>query len=233
MVQACDCAALFDLDGVIVDTKEAHFAAFRQLGHEEGYAVTEAQFRYAFGRRNEEIFPYLYQSELPRERVAWLADRKEAIFREMIAGCVQPLPGVTTLLPALRDAGFHLAIGTSTPRENVMQILGELHFSDFFAAIISAEDVSHGKPHPEVFSSGAQRLGIAPAHCVVVEDAVAGVEAALRGGMQALAVTTNHSREALADAHRVVDSLAEVGPEDFLALVNDWEDTASRASRNR
>ncbi|HEY3379635.1 MAG TPA: HAD-IA family hydrolase [Armatimonadota bacterium] len=219
MISASDCAVIFDLDGVIVDTKAAHKAAFLQLGDEVGYSMTDEQFRHAFGRRNEEIFPYLYGQPLPPERVAWLADRKEAIFRDLVRGKVQALPGVPKLLPALRDAGFHLAIGTSTPRANVDLILDALQIAALFETIVSAENVTKGKPDPQVFCLGAERLGIPPARCVVVEDAIAGVQAARRGGMKALGVTTNHERESLHEANRVVDSLAEVTPTDFLAML--------------
>lgn len=215
------CGVLFDLDGVIVDTKEAHFASFVKLGEEVGYPVTREQFQHFFGRRNNDIFPILYGKPLPEECIEELSDRKEAIFREMVRGCVAPLPGVRELLPALQRAGFHLAIGTSTPRANVELILDELHFTPYFAAIIAAEDVTCGKPDPQVFLLAAERVGRPPAHCVVVEDAVAGVQAALNGGMKALAVTTNHPREALRHATRVVDSLAEVGPTDFIGMLSE------------
>ena len=219
MLLADSCAVIFDLDGVIVDSKDAHEAAFIQLGREAGYSISAEQFRDTFGRRNEEIFPLLYGHPLPEERVRWLADRKEAIFRDMVAGQVTPLPGVRELLPALAAAGFHRALGTSTPRANVELILRELDLREYFETIVGSEDVNKGKPDPRVFSLGAERLGIPPALCVVVEDAVAGVAAALNGGMKALAVTTNHSRASLHAAHRVVDSLAEVTPADFLALI--------------
>lgn len=219
MLSAAECAVLFDLDGVIVDTRESHFASFRQLGHEVGYTISDEQFTHQFGRQNRDIFPELFGHLLSEERIAVLADRKEAIFRDLVRGRVTALPGVRVLLPALRVAGFHVAIGTSTPRENVDLILGELGLQEYFQAIIAAEEVRRGKPDPQVFLLGAARLGIPPAHCVVVEDAIAGVDAALRGGMKALAVTTNHARQALAHATRVVDSLAEVGPADFLAML--------------
>jgi len=210
---------LFDLDGVIVDSKEAHFLAFKQLGEEVGYPFTRETFTKIFGRHNNDIFPILFGHPLPQERIDELGDRKEAIVRDLIRGHVEPLPGVATLIPALRAAGFHLAIGTSTPLANVELILGELGLRNYFQVIVSAEDVTRGKPNPQVFLLGAERLGIPPACCVVVEDAVAGVQAAHNGGMKALAVTTNHSREALSRAECVVDSLEEVGPADFLALL--------------
>ncbi len=210
---------LFDLDGVIVDTKQAHLASFTQLGEEEGYVMTPEIFQHIFGRHNSDIFPLLYGHPLPAERVAWLSDRKEALFRDLIRGHITALPGVAALLPALAEAGYHLAIGTSTPRANVDLILGDLGFTRYFQAIVSAEDVTRGKPDPQVFLLAAQAVGVPPAQCVVVEDAVAGVRAARAGGMAALAVTTNHTRAALHEASRIVDSLAEVGPADFVALV--------------
>lgn len=221
MYSASSCAVIFDLDGVIVDSKDAHYASFVQLGHEAGYPFTEQQFRDTFGRRNEEIFPLLYGRPLPEAQVRELAERKEAIFRDMVRGRVLPLPGVVALLAGLAQAGFHRALGTSTPRENVTLILRDLQLESYFEAIVSAEDVTKGKPDPQVFCLGAARLGIAPARCVVVEDAVAGVAAALNGGMKALAVTTNHPRASLCAAHRVVDSLAEVGAEDLLAMIKE------------
>lgn len=210
---------LFDLDGVIVDTKAAHLASFTQLGEEEGYVMTPEIFKGIFGRHNSDIFPILYGHALPAERVDWLSDRKEAIFRDTIRGRITALPGVADLLPALQAAGIPMAIGTSTPRANVDMILGDLDFTGYFTGIVSAENVTKGKPDPQVFLLAAEVVHRPPARCVVVEDAVAGVHAALAGGMKALAVTTNHTRAALHEATRIVDSLAEVGPEDFVAMV--------------
>lgn len=212
-------AVIFDLDGVIVDSSHEHYESFAALGAEVGYRMTREEFPHYFGRRNEEIFPMLLGAISP-ERVAELAERKESIFRDLIRERVTPLPGVRALVGALRDAGFRLAIGSSTPRANIDLILEKLEFRPYFAAIVGAEDVTAGKPDPQVFVTAAQRLGVDPARSVVVEDAVAGVQAAKRGGMYALGVTTNHSRASLHEADRVVDSLAEVGPEDFAALLD-------------
>jgi beta-phosphoglucomutase len=212
-------AVIFDLDGVIVDTREGHHRAFIALGEEEGFLCSDDTFRQIFGLHNNDIFPMLYGHPLPAAEIDRLADRKEALFREAVRGTLQALPGVLTLVPALHAAGFRLAIGSSTPRANVDLVLDELGLTRFFSAISSAEDVTHGKPDPQVFLVAAARLGVPPAQCVVVEDAVAGVLAALAGGMKALAVTTNHDRAALSAAHRVVASLAEITPADTAALI--------------
>ena len=184
-----------------------------------GYTISSEQFTQVFGRRNNDIFPLLYGHALPAAQLERLAERKEAIFRDMVRGRVRALPGVDALLPALQAAGFSLAIGTSTPRANVNLILSELHLLRYFTAIVSAEDVTRGKPDPQVFLLAAAGVQLPPARCVVVEDAVAGVEAALAGGMRALAVTTNHPRQALTHATRVVDSLAEMTAESVLLLL--------------
>ena len=215
------CGILFDLDGVLVNSTEAHLASFVKLGEEVGYTMPREQFRGLFGRHNADIFPILFGHPLPAAQLAELAERKEAIFRDLLRGKVAALPGVRPLLMALRQVGFHLALGTSTPRANVDMILAELGIVALLEAIVSAEDVTRGKPDPQVFVMAAERLGVPPAHCVVVEDAVAGVEAAKGGGMLAIAVTTNHPREAFAaKADYVVESLAELSPMDFIALLS-------------
>lgn len=219
MVSPEECAVIFDVDGVIVDTAAHHFQAFVEFSEEANYTITEEQFRTTFGWHNTDIFPYLYGRAVSPEEVARLGARKEAIYREAIRGKVAALPGVSELLRGLKDAGFRLAVGSSTPRANVHLVLDELKLRELFEAIVAGEDVTRGKPDPQVFLLGAERLAIPPERCVVVEDAIAGVEAALSAGMKALAVTTNHPREALSRAHRVVDSLAEVSPADFLALL--------------
>ena len=214
------CGIIFDLDGVLVNSGEEHYQSFARLGEEAGYTITREQFRGLFGRHNSDIFPIVCGRPLPADEIARLADRKETIFRELLRGRVAALPGVHALLPSLRDVGFHLAIGSSTPRANVEMILNELALIDLLEVIVSAEDVTNGKPDPQVFLLAAQKLGIPAAHCVVVEDAVAGVQAAKSGGMLALAVTTNHPREALKQADYVVESLAELSPMDFIALLS-------------
>ncbi|MHB9130095.1 MAG: HAD family hydrolase [Armatimonadota bacterium] len=219
MLSPNQCGIIFDNDGVIVNSTAEHFYSFNKLGGEVGYTITEEQFKHLFGRQNKDIFPILFGHPLSPEEIAHLSDRKEEIFREAIRAQITPLPGVCELVPALKSRGFHLAIGSSTPRANLDLILGTLNLLDCFDAIVSAEDVSRGKPDPQVFLCAAERLGVPPAHCVVLEDAVAGVEAAKRGGMKALAVTSNHSRQALHEADRIVDTLAELTPDDFLRLI--------------
>lgn len=210
---------IFDLDGVLVDSSALHLRSWQIVGAERGFEMTEEIFWKTFGMPNRQIFPYLFDRELSAEEERELSERKEAVYRELAAGNIQALPGVLPLLRALRAQGFRLALGSSTPQSNIRVILSAVGIGNCFDAIVTGDDVTHGKPHPEVFLKAAERLGLPPERCVVVEDAVVGVQAAKAAGMRCLAVTTTHPDEKLQQADRVVASLADVSADDFDALL--------------
>ena len=131
---------------------------------------------------------------------------------------IEPLPGVRVWMERLRDAGVPCAIGSSTHRANIDLSLGLIGLREFFADIVSAEDVTRGKPDPQVFLTAAARIDRAPERCVVFEDAFVGLEAACAGGMKCVAVATTHSPEELRPvSDRVVRHLDELQPADLVA----------------
>src|SRR5262245_8645521 len=211
-------AALWDMDGTLVDTGELHFAAWRQLMQELHRPFTQADFAATFGLRNPEIFEHLFgKGHLDAQQVAALGDRKEEIYRAAAGQGVTLLPGARALLEGLHAAGFKQAVGSSAPRANLELILRLTDTQLFFDAVVSMEDTQRGKPDPQVFLVAAQKLGVPPARCVVVEDAVAGVQAAKAGGMKCIAVrfVGHHPADKLqaAGADLVVPSLADVSVE--------------------
>lgn len=214
-------AVIFDLDGVLVDSSYFHFEAWKAWAQQVGaqQPVTETWFRQTFGLRNDAIIPTLIQRPLTPEETDALSDQKEAIFRQLAHGHLQPLPGVRELVEGLHQADFRLAVGTSTPPENLEMVLEDLSLARYFPVRITSTDVQQGKPDPEVFLRAAGRLQVAPERCVVIEDAKAGVEAARRGGMFAIAVTTTHPSSSFQQAHWIVDSLTEVNSEDIEHLL--------------
>ncbi len=213
--------AIFDWDGVIVDSSAHHERSWEMLAAEERRELPRGHFKRGFGQKNERIIPgILHWTEDPAE-VARLSRRKEALYREVVAaeGLVL-LPGVARLLSELRRAGVPCAVGSSTHVANLDTAFAILGIRGSFDAIVTGEDVSHGKPDPEVFLLAAQRIGVAPHRCVVFEDVPAGVEAALAGGMAAVAVTTTNPPELLQRAHLVVGDLSEVTVEVVVGLLN-------------
>ena len=144
-----------------------------------------------------------------------IAEEKEMTFRRLAGDKIKPLPGALELLKLLKDNGFSMAIASSTPAENIELVTGTLGIADCFQALVTGHDVTEGKPSPRVFLLAAQRLGVEPANCLVIEDAVAGVTAARRAGMACLAVTNTHSRQKLSEANLIVDSLEKVTIDDI------------------
>ena len=207
-------AVIFDFDGVVIDSHEAHERSWFALADELGQPFTREIFVSTFGQRNESILPLLGWADAgDPARIRELGDRKESIYRQILRReGITPLPGVTSLLENLMDHAIPCAIGTSTPRENVACVLEITGLTGYFRDIAAAEDVTRGKPDPEVFLKAAGKLGAAPAGCVVIEDAQVGIRAAKAAGMKSVAVATTHPPEALAPENpdRIEQSLAAV-----------------------
>lgn len=211
---------IFDMDGVLVDTYHAHWESWRIIAAQEGRTLHEEEFAATFGRTSREIIASWPGASYTEEQIAELDRRKEEAFREILRKNFTPMPGVLEMLDRLTRAGFRLAIGSSGPPENVALVLERLGGPDRFAAIVHGKDVSRGKPDPQVFLLAAERAGVPPAGCVVVEDAPVGIEAAHRAGMKAIGlVSTGRTPQQLAEADLVIHSLDAMTPETLQALL--------------
>jgi beta-phosphoglucomutase family hydrolase len=212
---------IFDWDGVIIDSSRQHEESWERLAAEAQRPLPANHFKVGFGRKNEWIIAsFLHWTEDPAE-VRRLSLRKEALYREIVLEKgIEALPGVHTFLQRLRDAGVPTCIGSSTHRENIATILGVMGFTGLFGGMVTAEDVSHGKPDPEVFLKAAAVTGCAPNRCVVFEDAMAGIQAARAGGMKVVGVATTHPAADLTMTDRVVGRLDELEVADLAALVS-------------
>jgi beta-phosphoglucomutase family hydrolase len=194
------------MDGVIVDTFDGHYRAWQRMFKELEHPFTLEDFRRTFGMNNRGIFRTLLGYDLPEEEFQPLSERKEQYFREDIRGEAQLLPGVGEWLERFAGMGLKQALASSAPQANIDAMLDELGIRGYFEAIASGATL-RGKPDPAVFLLAAQQLGVTPAECLVIEDAVAGVEAAMRAGMKCVAVLTTNPAEALAGADVVVKDL--------------------------
>ncbi len=217
-------AIIWDVDGTLVDTAEQHFRAWAKLAAAIGHPFTRADFAATFGMRNPEIIRKLFFPDADDARCRELGERKEDLYRASVREeGTQLLPGVGRLLSAFAGAGYSQAVGSSAPPGNLDLLLGLTDTRRYFEAVVSGDDVSRGKPHPEVFLTAAAKLGADPVRCVVFEDAVAGVEAAKAGAMRCVAVTFvgHHSAEKLraAGADLIVASLEQVTVAQIAALV--------------
>lgn len=193
-------AAIFDWDGVVVDSSQAHRKSWDLLAKEESLPMEPGSFERGFGRKNQYIIPNILGWSRDPVEIERLGNRKEELYREILQEQgLDPLPGAIELFRSLKAAGIPMAVGTSTPRANFECVVNLIGADGFFETVISAEDVTHGKPDPEVFLKGAKALDVAPADTVVFEDALYGIEAALKGGMRAVALTTTHPADYFSD----------------------------------
>jgi beta-phosphoglucomutase family hydrolase len=212
MIQRFFWGVLFDWDGVVIDSSSQHERSWELLAAERGLFLPEGHFKAGFGKKNEIIIPALGWSHDPLV-IRELADRKEELYRELVvAEGVTILPGARELLQSLKNENIPRALGSSTPRENLDALFAVTGFDSFFDAVVCGSDVSRGKPDPEVFLTGAQKLGLPPERCIVIEDAFAGIEAARRAGMKVVGVATTNPIDALAMCDLAVVSLEEVSP---------------------
>jgi beta-phosphoglucomutase len=203
-IQAC----IFDLDGVIVDTAVYHYKAWKRLANDIGFDFTEHQNEQLKGvSRMASLNLILGWGNVTDKTEAdklELATRKNEWYTEMISKMTpaEILPGAREFVQSCRDAGIKTAIGSAS--KNTPTILAKLELLSLFDAVIDGNSVTNPKPDPEVFLKGAEALHVAPSACVVFEDAIAGVEAAINGGMKAVGIG---SSELLKEANIVVSGL--------------------------
>lgn len=213
--------AIFDWDGVIIDSHAAHKASWENLAKLLNKPIPEDHMERGFGLKNEVILPEILGWATDPAEITLLGDRKEELYREEFARSgIVPLPGVEPFLEMLATARVPCAIGTSTQRENIRVALDAMGLERYFQAIACAEDVTRGKPAPDVFLKCAEGLGVDPADCVVFEDAPFGLEAAKASGMAAVGVLTSHPATTLISADRLVHRLDELTLEDLHTLTS-------------
>lgn len=206
MIKAC----IFDLDGVIVDTARYHFIAWKELAHELGFEFTEEDNEQLKGVSRMESLDILLEIgglDLPQDKKEELARKKNEHYRSLILKMTpdEILPGAMEFIKQVKDNKILTAVGSAS--KNTMTILERLKLTSWFDAIVDGTMITKAKPDPQVFTKAAKKLDTPPDQCVVFEDARAGVEAALAGGMKCIGVG---SPEILGKAHLVVAGLHEM-----------------------
>jgi HAD superfamily hydrolase (TIGR01509 family) len=185
-------AVLWDMDGTLIDSEEFHWVSWRNTLANEGIAITREQFLFSFGQRNDSIIPRWLGAAATPERIERISNAKEELYRYLLRRQgIAPLPGVGNWVHRLHQEGWLQAIASAAPRANINAVLEALSATHIFQGIVSAEDVHRGKPDPEVYLTAAARVGVSPDRCIVMEDAVAGVEGARRAGMKSIGVSHN------------------------------------------
>lgn len=202
-------AVIWDMDGVILDSAQAHLLAWHRMAQDDGLPFTDAQFWATFGQRNDEIIYHLWGPLAP-QTMQEMANWKEHYFREAIRTTATALPGALELLSELHSAHYPQALASSAPVANIELISEVLGLNRYLDALVSGETVPRGKPAPDIFLKAAATLAVAPSVSLVIEDAVAGVAAAHAAGMRCIAVAGERDLPGLRVAELMVANLTEV-----------------------
>lgn len=212
-------AVIFDMDGVLVDNFRYHLMAWEKFCSRHGKSISADDFlEYVFGGSNADHLAFIFKKELPASKIAEYSAEKELIYRYLYHDNVVLIPGLKELLQNLKTAGIPLAIATSAERANVDFILAETGIQEFFTAIADASMVRRGKPDPEIFLKAASMLSTDPADCLVFEDTLKGIDAALNAKMKVIGVATTHHKAELTEAHRVISDFTEIDVNTIMEL---------------
>jgi beta-phosphoglucomutase family hydrolase len=220
-------AVIFDMDGVIVESEPMHVEAEKQILLKHGVKITAEELRDYTGTTAEFEFNDLIRKYKLNTTAETLFNEKEDILFRLLEERTEPTKGVIDLIRNLKQRGFKLGIATSGHRKLAHYYLGKLGIESFFDTVVCAEDITHSKPDPEIFLKAAQRLGVEPAECIVIEDARLGIEAARKAGMKSVGYRNPSSgNQDLSKADWVVSDFTKLDLQELLRA-------SSQGSKNR
>ncbi len=215
---------IFDMDGVLADTMPFHMQAWMEVLAEHGIRRTSAEvLRDIGGTTNLRILHRWFGRELSQADIARLEERKETLYRRLYRPALKPLAGVPEFLEEARRLEIPMAVATAAGSGHRELVLGGLGIQSFFRAGVGPEEVPEGKPDPAMFLTAAEKLALPPPRCLVFEDSLAGVEAASRAGMKAVALTTSHMPGEFSRCPAVIGTAADftsLRPQALLSLVS-------------
>jgi beta-phosphoglucomutase-like phosphatase (HAD superfamily) len=216
-------ALIFDMDGTMIDSMPWHARAWVEFTRRHGLDIDVAEvLARTTGRTGSECMHELFGRVLPEAECQALVHEKEDIYRVLFDGNFIEVAGFVAFAKAAAGRGLKLAVGTAGDRHNIEFAMSRLGMDPLPLAIVGGDEGFSGKPTPAIFLEAARRIGVAPAHCIVFEDAPFGIEAARRGGMRAVAICSSHTAAELAGPHvmAAVHDYNELAQSNFLEMLD-------------
>jgi len=199
---------IFDMDGVLVDSNPFHLQKWVALldAHRIPYNPAELP-KYVLGHRNDTAFRFFFGPQISEQEMQELSEELEEWFRRAFRPHAKPVPGLSALVEECHRAGIPMAVASSAMSKNVEFVVDALGFRKYFRSLLTGDEVTHPKPHPEIFLKTAEKLGLAPSSCVAFEDSFVGLESAKRAGMKCVAIASTFPRDEL-ERHGQADLVA-------------------------
>jgi beta-phosphoglucomutase len=211
--------AIFDMDGVLVDSHPVHMRAWRRFFQSIGKPVAEQDLEFILeGRKREDILHH-FLGELTAEQILPYSRQKELLFREE-ASTIKTIPGIHNFLEQLTRASIRLGVASCGGSGRVHHLLGHLALRDYFQVVITGDEVREGKPDPAIFHQTAGELKATPQELLVVEDSISGIQAAKAAGIRCLGIAPSHRVRILreAGAYRVLPDFLSASVEELQEL---------------
>ncbi len=201
---------IFDFDGVLVNTEYTTFCFYREILPSYGFYLKERDFKYKIGRKSIDFFKDIMKEKFDPQLVGKLIDMKRKAFHKNVKRYLKPVPGGFEFLKKTKERGFITALASQNEKILIEKAVGVFNIRKYFNIILSIQDISHKKPHPELYIKAADRLGISPSEGIVFEDTIEGIIAAKRGNFKVICITTSFSKEDLSGADLIIDSFDDV-----------------------
>lgn len=200
-------AIIFDMNGVIVNDERIHQEAWKEWCALHGFTLTEEQFsEFVFGRTEKDVFSMLHKREISKEELEQFSNERVDVAIRIFQPKLEANPGFLSFVQYLVSHNMKLAIATSSRNRYSNFIVDSLNLRQYFPVIITAEDITNGKPDPQIYQMAASRLNVDPTECLVFEDTHSGIQSAKNANMKVVAIATTHKAEELTDADIVIPS---------------------------
>lgn len=215
-------AVIFDMDGTVVETTMAHdLPVWTALFQDYNVKLSLPVFQKFLGKKASEILKQLVP-EITDEQIETSLQKRDVLLAQSLhKKGLKTTPGFMNFLLLLQRKGILVALATGAGRKKLEAVCKYVPLEDYFPVIVTANDVARGKPHPDLFLRAAEKLGVDPKECIVVEDAHNGIEAAHASGMKVITITTTHPKNELLNADKIIDSFDELTLEDIIHLEGD------------
>lgn len=204
-------AAIFDLDGTLLDNNSYHLKSWLKYLEEKQIDISEEEFgKNISGRTNKDAVEYIFKRKMSDEEAMHYTLEKEAVYRKMYAPFIQPVKGLICLLDFFQKRNIKMAIATSGIQPNIDFMFEHLPIRKYFDEVVNSADIKVGKPDPEIYLTTAKRLQVTPGYCIAFEDSFPGIASAKSAGMHVIAITTTHTRDELTSADLVINDFSDL-----------------------
>jgi beta-phosphoglucomutase family hydrolase len=209
-IKSVSLAVIFDMDGVIVDNMKYHKKAWEMFLKKHAPEMDVEEFSKHFGKVNKDLLKIVFQREVSEEEESRFGEEKEALYREIYAEDISPVDGLVDFLQELNENSVKTAVASAAPKINVDFVFEKTGLRQYFDVSIDANDVTRGKPDPEIYLKAAKKLNCLPEACLVFEDSTPGIQAGRNAGMKVIGVATSHPAELLKNTEFVIKDFTEI-----------------------